>query len=105
MLPDIKHVGEAAKTRFLRRAVAQGFDDAAFTDRYGRIGKGSIWNLTFWTGDAVVWPVAGMLGGVTMRIARTNRNRASRRDAHRYDTRARGRPLTRQPAPAAARSP
>lgn len=70
VLPDIKHVGEVAKTHFLRRAVAQGFDDAAFTDRHGRISEGSIWNLAFWSGNAVVWPVASMLGGVTMRIVR-----------------------------------
>ncbi|MBY8607360.1 aminotransferase class IV family protein [Burkholderia arboris] len=70
VLPDIKHVGEVAKTHFLRRAVAQGFDDAAFIDRHGRISEGSIWNVAFWTGDAVVWPVAGMLGGVTMGILR-----------------------------------
>lgn len=70
VLPDIKHVGEVAKTHFLRRAVAQGFDDAAFTDRRGRISEGSIWNLAFRNGDAVVWPVACMLGGVTMRIVR-----------------------------------
>ncbi|WP_175881240.1 aminotransferase class IV family protein [Burkholderia sp. BCC0044] len=70
VLPAIKHVGEVAKTHFLRRAVAQGFDDAAFVDRHARISEGSIWNLAFWTGDAVVWPVAGMLGGVTMGILR-----------------------------------
>ncbi|MDN7587020.1 aminotransferase class IV family protein [Burkholderia seminalis] len=70
VLPDIKHVGEAAKTHFLRRAVAQGFDDAAFIDRRGRISEGSIWNIAFWTGDALVWPVADMLGGVTMGILR-----------------------------------
>ncbi|MDN7621614.1 aminotransferase class IV family protein [Burkholderia cenocepacia] len=70
VLPAIKHVGEVAKTHFLRRAVSRGFDDAAFIDRHGRISEGSIWNLAFWTGDAVVWPVAGMLGGVTMGILR-----------------------------------
>ncbi|POM21679.1 Branched-chain amino acid aminotransferase/4-amino-4-deoxychorismate lyase [Burkholderia cepacia] len=70
VLPEIKHVGEVAKTHFLRRAIAQGFDDAAFVDRHGRISEGSIWNLAFWTGDTVVWPVADMLGGVTMRIVR-----------------------------------
>ncbi|WP_321784521.1 aminotransferase class IV family protein [Burkholderia pyrrocinia] len=70
VLPDIKHVGEVAKTHFLRRAVALGYDDAAFTDRRGRISEGSIWNLAFWDHDAVVWPVADMLGGVTMRIVR-----------------------------------
>ncbi|WP_321819568.1 MULTISPECIES: aminotransferase class IV [unclassified Burkholderia] len=70
VLPGIKHVGEVAKTHFLRRAVAQGFDDAAFIDRQGRISEGSIWNLVFWTGDSVVWPAADMLGGVTMGILR-----------------------------------
>ncbi|UTV53506.1 aminotransferase class IV family protein [Burkholderia arboris] len=70
VLPDIKHVGEVAKTHFLRRAVAQGFDDAAFIDRRGRISEGSIWNVAFWDGNAVVWPVADMLGGVTMGILR-----------------------------------
>ncbi|WP_431822193.1 aminotransferase class IV [Burkholderia sp. F1] len=70
VLPEIKHVGEVAKTHFLRRAVAQGFDDAAFVDRHGRVSEGSIRNLAFRDGDAVVWPVAGMLGGVTMRIVR-----------------------------------
>ena len=67
-LPAIKHVGEAAKTHFLRQAVAQGFDDVAFLDRRGRLSEGSIWNLTFWDGAAVVWPEAEMLRGVTMCI-------------------------------------
>ncbi|KWK50458.1 branched-chain amino acid aminotransferase [Burkholderia stagnalis] len=70
VLPGIKHVGEVAKTHFLRRAVAQGFDDAAFVDRRGRISEGSIWNLAFRDGDAVVWPAAGRLDGVTMQIVR-----------------------------------
>ncbi|MEV6418269.1 aminotransferase class IV family protein [Streptomyces sp. NPDC051662] len=68
VLPGVKHVGEVAKTYFLRQAVAQGFDDAAFVDRRGRLSEGSIWNLAFWDGDAVVWPEAGMLGGTTMGI-------------------------------------
>ncbi|MBK1715393.1 aminotransferase class IV family protein [Rubrivivax gelatinosus] len=75
VLPAVKHVGEVAKTYFLRRAVAQGFDDAAFVDRYGRISEGSIWNLAFWDGSAVVWPVAQMLGGTTMAIVRRQLDR------------------------------
>uniref|UniRef100_UPI0018ED4457 aminotransferase class IV n=1 Tax=Delftia sp. ASV31 TaxID=2795113 RepID=UPI0018ED4457 len=63
MLPHLKHVGEVAKTHLLRRAVAQGFDDAAFADRHGRIGEATIWNLAFWDGDAVVWPRAQVLPG------------------------------------------
>lgn len=39
VLPEIKHVGEVAKTHFLRRAIAQGFDDAAFVDRHRASAK------------------------------------------------------------------
>ncbi|MEU7206062.1 aminotransferase class IV family protein [Streptomyces sp. NPDC045470] len=69
-LPAVKHVGEVGKTYFLREAVGQGFDDAAFVDRRGRLSEASIWNLAFWDGSAVVWPEAGMLGGTTMGIVR-----------------------------------
>ena len=70
VLPRIKHVGEVAKTYFLRQAVGQGFDDAAFVDRAGRIGEATIWNLAFWDGDAVIWPRADLLPGITMGIVR-----------------------------------
>ncbi|MEV4256384.1 aminotransferase class IV family protein [Spirillospora sp. NPDC049652] len=69
-LPAIKHVGEIGKTYQLRRAVAEGFDDAAFVDRHGRFSEATIWNLAFWDGEAVVWPDAPMLVGVTMGILR-----------------------------------
>ncbi|MFD7325775.1 aminotransferase class IV family protein [Streptomyces sp. NPDC059875] len=67
-LPGVKHVGEVAKTYALRRAVGDGFDDAAFVDRRGRISEGSIWNLAFWDGASVVWPEAEMLPGTTMAV-------------------------------------
>lgn len=70
MLPHLKHVGEVAKTHLLRRAVSQGFDDAAFADRDGRIGEATIWNLAFWDGEAVVWPRADVLPGTTMSMLR-----------------------------------
>lgn len=70
VLPGIKHVGEVAKTYYLRQAVSQGFDDAAFVDRHGRLSEGTIWNLAFWDGRAVVWPEAEVLGGTTMGILR-----------------------------------
>ena len=70
MLPAIKHVGEVAKTYYMRAAVKQGFDDAAFVDRSGRLSEASIWNLAFWDGAAVVWPEAAMLTGTTMSIVR-----------------------------------
>ncbi|MNU62887.1 hypothetical protein D3C71_521270 [compost metagenome] len=69
-LPSVKHVGEGAKTQLLRQAAAQGFDDAAFLDRHGRLGEASIWNLAFWDGEAVVWPEAEVLAGTTMGIVR-----------------------------------
>ncbi|WP_327147081.1 aminotransferase class IV family protein [Nocardia sp. NBC_01329] len=69
-LPQLKHVGEVAKTHLLRQAVADGFDDAAFLDRQGRFSEASIWNLAFWDGSAVVWPRAEMLVGTTMGIVR-----------------------------------
>lgn len=75
VLPAVKHVGEVAKTYFLRQAVGQGFDDAAFVDRQGRLSEGSIWNLAFWDGDAVIWPVAEMLDGTTMGIVRRQLDR------------------------------
>ncbi|MBN3932088.1 aminotransferase class IV family protein [Streptomyces verrucosisporus] len=74
-LPSVKHVGEVAKTYFLRRAAAQGFDDAVFVDRRGRLSEGTIWNLVFWDGIAVVWPAADVLDGVTMGIVRRGLDR------------------------------
>jgi branched-subunit amino acid aminotransferase/4-amino-4-deoxychorismate lyase len=75
MLPSVKHVGEVAKTYLLRAAAAQGFDDAAFVDRQGRLSEASIWNLAFWDGEAVVWPDAAMLTGTTMGIVRRQLDR------------------------------
>ncbi len=70
LIAAVKHVGEVAKTSFLRQAVESGFDDAVFFDRLGRISEASIWNVVFWDGDAVVWPEAEMLVGTTMGIVR-----------------------------------
>jgi branched-subunit amino acid aminotransferase/4-amino-4-deoxychorismate lyase len=68
--PTIKHVGEASKTQYLRRAVENGFDDAVFTDTHGHISEATIWNVAFWDGETVVWPKAALLPGVTMGIIR-----------------------------------
>ncbi|MEU8124362.1 aminotransferase class IV family protein [Spirillospora sp. NPDC049024] len=74
-LPALKHVGEVAKTYLMRQAVKDGFDDAAFVDRRGRLSEATIWNLAFWDGDAVVWPEAEMLVGTTMGIVRRQLDR------------------------------
>ncbi|PXY36024.1 aminotransferase class IV family protein [Prauserella flavalba] len=75
VLPHIKHVGEVAKTYYLRRAVAEGFDDAVFADRHGRLSEATIWYLAFWDGDTVVWPEADVLAGTTMGIVRRQLDR------------------------------
>ncbi|MCD1585073.1 aminotransferase class IV family protein [Halomonas sp. IOP_14] len=67
-LAEIKHVGEGAKTYYLHRAVEQGFNDAAFVDRRGRLSEATIWNLVFWDGHSVVWPRAEILTGTMMGI-------------------------------------
>ncbi|WP_433228282.1 aminotransferase class IV family protein [Actinomadura formosensis] len=75
VLPAVKHVGEVAKTYFMRQAVREGFDDAAFIDRQGRLSEATIWNLAFWDGTTVVWPKADMLTGTTMGIVRRQLDR------------------------------
>lgn len=67
-LPAIKHVGEAGKTFYLHEAIRQGFDDAVFIDRQGRLSEATIWNIVFWDGELVVWPIAEMLTGTMMGI-------------------------------------
>lgn len=67
-MPDIKHVGEGAKTYFMRLARASGFDDAAFAYRRGMLTEASIWNLAFLDGDTVVWSDANILTGTMMGI-------------------------------------
>lgn len=88
-LPHVKHVGEVSKTLLLRRANAHGFDDAAFTDRSGRLSEATIWNLAFWDGETVIWPQAEILTGVTMQILKRRLEYLEvpqeTRDVHRSD--------------------
>ncbi|NGO72902.1 aminotransferase class IV family protein [Streptomyces boncukensis] len=74
-LPAVKHVGEVAKTYHLRQAVERGFDDAAFVDRRGRLSEGTIWNLAFWDGTAVIWPEAAVLAGTMQGVVRRQLDR------------------------------
>lgn len=67
-LPRFKHTGETAKTYYLREARKRGFDDAIFLDQHGRLSEATIWNIAYWDGSAVVWPVAEVLTGVTMGV-------------------------------------
>lgn len=69
-LATIKHAGEAGKTFYLHEAIRQGFDDAVFVDRQGRLSEATIWNIVFWDGETVIWPIAEMLTGTMMGIVR-----------------------------------
>ncbi|MFR0690549.1 aminotransferase class IV family protein [Enterobacterales bacterium AE_CKDN230030158-1A_HGKHYDSX7] len=83
VLAEIKHVGEIAKTWYLREAVAAGFDDAVFIDHRGRFSEATIWNLAFWDGETVVWPRAKMLTGTTMGILQRQLDRLGARQVTR----------------------
>jgi branched-subunit amino acid aminotransferase/4-amino-4-deoxychorismate lyase len=74
-LAAIKHVGEAGKTYYLHQAIREGFDDAAFMDRQGRLSEATIWNLVFWDGEAVIWPRAEMLQGTMMSMVQRQLDR------------------------------
>ena len=62
-VPHLKHAATFGLTRARRQAVLAGFDDALFVDGAGAISEGSIWNIGFIQGEAVVWPEAPMLAG------------------------------------------
>jgi branched-subunit amino acid aminotransferase/4-amino-4-deoxychorismate lyase len=67
-LPSVKHVGTFPLFHYRRLAQQAGCDDAVFVDAAGCISEGSIWNIGFHDGDAVVWPDAAQLAGVSMRL-------------------------------------
>jgi branched-subunit amino acid aminotransferase/4-amino-4-deoxychorismate lyase len=67
-LARLKHVGSWAQGRFHELAVAAGFDDALLVDETGRISEGAMTNVLFWRDDAVIWPAAPKLDGITMLI-------------------------------------
>nr|WP_314433834.1 aminotransferase class IV [uncultured Brevundimonas sp.] len=62
-VPHLKHAATLGLTRARRLAAQAGFDDALFVNADGRISEGSIWNIGFIRGDALVWPEAPMLAG------------------------------------------
>lgn len=68
--PHLKHVATMGLLRARRTARLAGFDDALFTDGQGRISEGSLWNIGFIAGEAVVWPDAPMLDGVAQALIR-----------------------------------
>jgi branched-subunit amino acid aminotransferase/4-amino-4-deoxychorismate lyase len=65
-LPEHKHQATMGLNYRVREARLAGFDDALFLGHDGRVREGTSWNVAFWDGSRVVWPVAPMLKGVTM---------------------------------------
>ncbi len=67
-LPEVKHVGTFDLLHHWREARLAGFDDVVLTTRTGAIAEGSIWNIGFWDGAAVVLPAAPSLRGITQQL-------------------------------------
>jgi branched-subunit amino acid aminotransferase/4-amino-4-deoxychorismate lyase len=67
-MAHIKHVGTFPQLRLRGQALRDGYDDALFIDAAGHISEGSIWNIVFWDGRGMVWPVAPALLGTTERL-------------------------------------
>lgn len=67
-MPRLKHVGSFGLTLRQREAIAAGYDGAVFVDRAGQVSEATIWNVGFHDGNAIIWPDAAALAGVTRTI-------------------------------------
>lgn len=81
--PHIKHVGTFALFHHQRLARLAGFDDALLATVTGDISEGSIWNIGFWDGDRVIFPIAPALRGVTLQLLEIGLRRQGIEHAHR----------------------
>ena len=64
-VPAVKHTGLFGALYERRRAQLSGYDDALFTDHDGLITEGVTWNIGFWDGAGLVWPMSRCLPGIT----------------------------------------
>lgn len=76
-MPAVKHVGLFGSLRRRRIAQRNGFDDVLFTDANAAISEAATSNVGFIDGDRIVWPQAGCLPGVTMRLINQARDEHS----------------------------
>ncbi|MFD6890166.1 aminotransferase class IV [Streptomyces sp. NPDC059957] len=67
-LPHLKHAATMGLTYGMLQAREAGFDDVLFVGRDGFVREGSVWNVSFWDGEQVLWPEAPMLPGITMQL-------------------------------------
>lgn len=68
----IKHLGDFGQTFYGAAAAKAGFDDALLVAPDGRITETAIANIGFFDGEAVVWPQAPMLDGITQQLIRAH---------------------------------
>ncbi|MFB8088174.1 aminotransferase class IV [Streptomyces sp. NPDC055992] len=66
--PHLKRPGEFGQTYYANLARRAGFDDALLTLPDGSVTEGSITNIGFWDGTAIVRPEAPALAGVAMDV-------------------------------------
>jgi branched-subunit amino acid aminotransferase/4-amino-4-deoxychorismate lyase len=67
-VPHIKHAGTFGQIYHGQAAERAGFDDALLTGPDGLIAEGAITNIGFFDGQAVIWPDAPTLPGITMQL-------------------------------------
>ena len=67
----IKHAGTFGQIYHGEAAERAGFDDALLTGRGGVISEGTITNIGFFDGNALIWPSAPLLAGITMQLVST----------------------------------
>src|SRR5262249_26825250 len=66
----IKHASGFGQGYFSGLAAGNGFDEALFVGPDGHVSEGSITNIAFVDGDAIVWPNAPALRGIMMQVLR-----------------------------------
>ncbi len=64
----LKHTDGFAQEYYWRRADRAGFDEILLTDLGGEIAEAGIANVCFVRGDALIWPTAPHLAGITMQL-------------------------------------
>lgn len=67
-LAHLKHASDFGQGYYGRLAERNGFGDALLTGPDGLICEGTVTNVGFFDGTAVIWPAAAMLSGITMQL-------------------------------------
>lgn len=70
-LAHLKHTGDFGQSYYGRLAERNGFGEALLTGPDGLISEGSMTNIGFFDGTAVVWPAAAKLAGITMQLVQS----------------------------------